>query len=345
MTTMKDRAGSGRVRVHRRPFRHDHSPPRTCPTGSERACEGSRGAQPPSWLPPGLTVSVPGIGELFVRDSAAPGTPDRPPVLLLHGWGVTADVNFFNVYAELARSYRVLALDHRGHGRGMRSDDPFTLEECADDAARLLEVTSACPAIVLGYSMGGPVALLMAQRHPELVGALVVGASALEFHESVRERFVWHGLTFAEAALEHGRLRGCIERLLYEAVEHNPSLGSERAWIHGELRRGSLREILEAGAAIRRFDARRFATEIQVPAVVVLTTCDRLVAPRKQRALAASLRATVVELEADHDAPVSCGEAFRSVIRAAVDIAAERSGLMALVTAARAMPSPPAGSG
>lgn len=292
--------------------------------------EFTGGARPPSWLPPGMTIVVPGIGELFLRDTSAHGASHKPTVLLLHGWGVTADVNFFNVYSELSQCYRVIALDHRGHGRGLRSQRPFTLEDCADDASGLLSAMSAGPAVVLGYSLGGPVALLMAQRHPEMVAALVIESAALEFHDSLRERMVWHGLTLAETVLQHGGARGLIERLLSAAVAHNPALGTERDWIHGELRRGSLREILQAGAALRCFDARPFATQITVPAVVVLTVHDRLVAPKKQRALAAALGATVLELEADHDAPVSASEAFRIVTRSAVDLAAERSGLMTL---------------
>lgn len=290
----------------------------------------SDGVRPPFWLPPGMTIVVPGNGELFVRDTKSLSPSYRPTVLLLHGWGVTADVNFFNAYAELAKSYRVMALDHRGHGRGIRSETCFTLEDCADDAAGLLSALSAGPAVVVGYSMGGPVALLMALRHPEMVAALVIESAALEFHDSLRERVVWHGLTLAEKLLHHGGARGCVDRLLSAAVEHNPALGTQRDWIRGELRRGSLREILEAGAAIRCFDARRFATQVGVPAVVVVTVHDRLVAPKKQRALAASLGATVLELEADHDAPVSAGEAFRIATRAAVDLAAERCGLMTL---------------
>ncbi len=275
-------------------------------------------------------VVVPDVGELFVRDSND-GVPDsKPAVLLLHGWGATADVNFFNVYAELAKAYRVIALDHRGHGRGLRSEDRFTLEHCADDAASVLEALAVERAVVLGYSMGGPVALLLAHRHPKMVAALVLQATALEFHEMLRERLLWHGLTFIDAVLRHGGARGTVERLLTTAVDRTPAPTSQRQWVAGELRMGSRREILEAGLALRSFDAREFAGEIDVPAVVVITTRDRLVAPRKQRALASALTATVLELEDDHDVPVSVGPDFRDVTRVAVDIAAERAGLMTL---------------
>lgn len=114
-----------------------------------------------------------------------------PVVLLLHGWTASADINFFPVYAGLAESYRVIAPDLRGHGRGMRSSEPFSLEDCADDAAALLAELGADRVIVVGYSMGGPVGLLLARRHRGLVAALVIQATALEWHHAARERAVW----------------------------------------------------------------------------------------------------------------------------------------------------------
>ena len=66
---------------------------------------------------------MPGRGEFFLRDTdlTAAAGDDRPVVVLLHGWLVTADLNWHAAYAPLHEAgYRVLALDHRGHGRGLR---------------------------------------------------------------------------------------------------------------------------------------------------------------------------------------------------------------------------------
>ena len=126
----------------------------------------ARGTGPPAPAA-GLLVTFPGRGEVFAGTPAAADRSRRPPVLLLHGWTVSADLNFFAVYDELATRHRVIALDHRGHGRGLRPQTPFSLEDCADDAAALLAELGLGPVIVVGFSMGGAIAMLLHHRHPD----------------------------------------------------------------------------------------------------------------------------------------------------------------------------------
>ena len=125
------------------------------------------------WLPEGHTVVVPGRGELFYRLHRHPD-PDAPTVLLLHGWTASADLQFFTAYEALATRFSFVTIDHRGHGRGLRSGPRFELEDVADDAAALIESLGAAPVIAVGYSMGGPVSMLLARRHPHLVRGIVV---------------------------------------------------------------------------------------------------------------------------------------------------------------------------
>ena len=70
--------------------------------------------------------------------------------LVAVGATASADLSFFPVYDRLAEAYRVIAPDARGHGRGMRPAEPFTLEDCADDAAALLDQLGADRVIVVG---------------------------------------------------------------------------------------------------------------------------------------------------------------------------------------------------
>jgi len=281
----------------------------------------------PPCLLPGRVINLAGRGEVFVRDSG--GEPADPAVLLLHGWTASADLNFFPVYARLAGSYRVIALDLRGHGRGMRSTEPFSLEDCADDAAALLGELEAGQAIVVGYSMGGPVGMLLARRHPGKVAALVMQATALEWHRTARERIVWRLLSVLELGLRLGTGNGLVERLLRQTIEEAPELDVYRPWLAAELRRGLARELADAGRALSRYDAQPWAGELGLPAAMLITTSDRLVRPSKQRELAEALRAQVIEVDADHDLPLVNGDEYARLTKRAVDAAAAAAGLKA----------------
>jgi len=270
-------------------------------------------------------VNLPDRGEVFVRDSGA--TSAIPAVLLLHGWTVSADLNFFPVYACLAESYRVIAMDLRGHGRGMRSMEPFSLEDCADDAAALLSRLGIGPVIVLGYSMGGPVSLLLARRHPQQVAALVMQATALEWHRAARERLVWRLLPVIDISLRLGAGAGFVERLLRQAAREAPAISGYRPWLAAEFRRANARDLVSAGRALSRYDARTWAGQLDIPAAMLVTTRDRLVRPAKQRELAEALRAFVLETDADHDLPLVNGDEYARLTRLAVDKVAAASGL------------------
>lgn len=281
---------------------------------------------PPPLLP-GRVVVLPGRGEVFARDSGFPsGRDDVPTVLMLHGWTVSADLNFFAAYGMLAQTYRVIALDHRGHGRGMRSAEPFSLEDCADDAAALLEVLGVVPGatIALGYSMGGPIALLLAHRHPGVVAAIVSQATALEWRATAADRSKWRLLSLAEVGLRVSSGDGVVERVIEQAVTVSPELIEIRPWLEAEIQRGLGRSLIDSGRALSQFDSRPWASDLGLPAVVCVTLRDRLVPPHKQRALATALRAGIVEIDGDHDVTLVDGALYAAATREAVAQVAAR---------------------
>lgn len=248
---------------------------------------------PPLPLPPGSAVVVAGRGEFFVRDSGG----DGPPVLLVHGWMFPSDLNWLHAYRPLrAAGYRVLAMDLRGHGRGLRSGAPFRLADCADDAAGVLSTLDVDPALVVGYSMGGPVAQLLARRHPERVGGIVLCATALDWSD-LRQKVVWRAMGGLRLLL------GLFPRGVWSAgMRLSGGSSRESNWVASELSRGSARDLAEAGRELGRFDSSRWTAELRQPRAVVLMTRDRLVPPRKQQALADALCVDPVRIDADHDA-------------------------------------------
>lgn len=271
----------------------------------------------PPPLPPGRVVLLPGRGETFVRES--PGRPGDPTIVLLHGWTASADLNWWRVYESVAALGHLIAVDHRGHGRGIRTDETFTLEDAADDVAALLEQLEVGPAIVVGYSMGGPISLLVWNRHRHLVSGLVLEATALEWRASRRERLVWKFMAVVEWVLRSGIHRGLVDRGLRKAITVSPDLHPFEGWFKGELRRADPGALAEAGRALGEYDARPFASEVDVPTAVVVTTRDRLVRPKKQRRLASAIPgARLFELPGDHDAALVLPDPFRTVTEAAL---------------------------
>lgn len=246
-------------------------------------------------MAPARTVLVPDRGEFFLRDSGETD-PSRPVVLLLHGWMVSADLNWHSAYGPLADAgYRVLAIDHRGHARGLRALAPFRLTDCADDAAAVLRSLEVDQAIVVGYSMGGTIAQLMARDHRELVSGLVLSGTCQHFQDPETAK-LWRWMGAVGLAVK------LAPKTFFQAgfKRSGVALNERTAWWMSELLRHSGRDVAAAGREMARFDSRPWLSRLQVPAAMVLTGRDAAVSPAKQRELAAAVGARVFEVPLDH---------------------------------------------
>jgi 3-oxoadipate enol-lactonase len=277
----------------------------------------------PDQLPLGRRVQLPGRGATFVREILGP--PGAPVVVLLHGLLASAGLNWFQVMTPLGRRFHVIAPDLRGHGRGLRSRSRFTLADCADDIDALLEELDIDRAIVVGYSMGGPVAQLLWRRHPHRVAGLVFCATSDRFVPGVRERLALS--TFTIAAMSSTRAGqmvtrlpvGLVERRMPVAVRARPE--SFRAWAGEEFRRHDWRMMAEALHAVGTYRASRWISEVDVPTAVVLTTEDHAVPLREQLRLVAAIPgAKVIRVEDGHTV---CAKAsfVPPLMEACVDVA------------------------
>jgi len=279
----------------------------------------------PPPLPPGRFVYVPGRGEMMVRELAPERETGAPTILLLHGWTLCADLNWFAMYAAAARHGRVLAMDVRGHGRGLRSEQRFTLEAAADDAAALLEELGAGPAIVVGYSMGGSIGLLMWRRHPESVAGLILQSTALQWRAALHERVLWNSMAGLEYVLRFGVPHGLTERYLRSAAEQNPDLRPVLPWLKAEALRGNPSDLAAAGRGLSAFDARSYAPMVDVPSVVIVSKRDRLIWAGRQRELADAIPgAKSIEIDVAHNGWLVEPDVVCDAIETALGLVAEQ---------------------
>lgn len=266
----------------------------------EDATDDGHRPRPPSppGVPEGREIELPGRGTTFVRDVAGP--EGAPTLLLLHGWTATAGLNWAGCYEPLSRRYRVVSIDHRGHGRGIRARRRFRLEDCADDAVALADELGIDTFIPVGYSMGGPIAQLVWRRHPERVDGLVLSATSRNFRGKPLERAffpVLMGLS-AAARVTPGTWQSAMGRRVIGRRMDDDEFGR---WARSEIAGNDPRAVLEAGQAIGSFSSHTWISDIDVPTAVVITTADSVVPPHRQRKLADAIAgATVHPVAGDH---------------------------------------------
>lgn len=114
------------------------------------------------------------------------GRPSAPPVLMIQGLG--ADKHGWDMQRYLfSLRYRVIALDNRGAGRSDKPFGHYSLEQMAADAISVLDACGVDSAHVIGASMGGAIAQIVAVAHPERVRSLTLVCTACRNHPWRRE--------------------------------------------------------------------------------------------------------------------------------------------------------------
>jgi 3-oxoadipate enol-lactonase len=266
-------------------------------------------------LPPGRIVSLPGRGRVFVRDVVGP--PGAPVLFLLHGWTATADLNWFPAYEPLGEHYRVVAFDHRGHGRGLRTRRRFRLADCADDVVAMADALGIDRFVPVGYSMGGPIATLVWRRNPGRVRGLVLCATASRFGTSrlVRAQLAMFGpVALSSRVLPYRFAKPLFDRLIWSRTRDS----GLQPWVVREILSGEPRHVLEAGAALHNFDNRSWVEHIDVPTAMIVVDGDDIVPTAHQDQLASAIpNARVLRIEGGHDVCVRHPRRFtRAIIEA-----------------------------
>ena len=212
------------------------------------------------------------------------GSADAQPLILLEGSGGDIPGWRRNI-PTLSRELRVIAYDLRGNGRSDAPDEPATMTTFVDDTIALLDELDVSSTHVYGQSFGGMVAQELVLAHPGRVRSLILAATHCGGRRVVRSRGrapkgqPWLQMYSEGFAREHPDQVREDQRV----ARRNPQPG------HAARRQ---REAMEG------FDTCDRLSAIEVPALILHGTDDRVVDPENARTLAASiLKAELVLLE------------------------------------------------
>ena len=139
-------------------------------------------------------------GELAYHDSG--NLPS--PLIFLHGTGCDAS-DWMSVADALPRNQRCIALDFRGHGQSPVPTQPFTLTDLAEDVLHLVDNLRLQELVIVGHSLGGMVAMEVAQRSSRVIGLVLLEG--------------WTSLSAAGSSFDAGRFYGSLSETAIAEIQ------------------------------------------------------------------------------------------------------------------------------
>jgi pimeloyl-ACP methyl ester carboxylesterase len=260
---------------------------------------------------PALTPELPGNrrqipttwGSITYRLVA--GESHRSALVLVHGWGKTADSAWWPVITGCERT--MLVVDLPGHGHS-HLEEPFSFALAAEAVERAVAHAGLVRPVLVGHSMGGPVTLTVLRRMGagEFAGLVALATSAYWVRPRLRAMMAL--APYAMAPRSPFLIR--TERAELRQIPH---LADHIAWAY--TRRPARLLLDETAAVLRRFDARDWTELVLPPTTWVVATQDGVLAPEHQFASAHHFGAEVVEVEAQHSMVVQAPEVVLGILR------------------------------
>jgi pimeloyl-ACP methyl ester carboxylesterase len=229
-----------------------------------------------------------GSGRVLLVESGA-----GPPVVLLHGLGGTFRY-WLGTVERLSRTHRTIAADLPGFGGSDAAARPFELLAAGERVLEACEAVGAARPVLVGHSLAGPVAALVADRFPERVGGVVlVGSASLSRQRAWRRHVLIpatrlalrHPRTWENLLAAHTPARRAVFRQMFADPAALPALET-RMLVGGAALARQIRDSLESTLA---FDLTAVLPRLRVPLGLVWGELDRT-APLADAELAASLR-------------------------------------------------------
>lgn len=191
-----------------------------------------------------------------------------PALVFLHYWGGSSRT-WKHVTAALAESYRTIATDHRGWGESDAPADGYALADLADDAAGVIRALDLRRYVLVGHSMGGKVAQLLASRRPEgLLGLVLVNSappSPLDLPQQAREMMANAYST-----------RRAVEETIDQVLTFKPLDPVDREQVIADSLRGAPQAKKAWPSSASQEDISDAVAAIEVPTLVIAGEEDRV---------------------------------------------------------------------
>ncbi len=217
------------------------------------------------------------------------GPADAPPVVLSHSFLV--DHRQYDAQIEmLAAHFRVIAYDHRDHGRSARARTDYTIDVLTTDAVELVRTLGAAPCHWVGLSTGGFVGLRIALRFPELLRRLVLMDTSAT-GESAYHRTRYGALLWVLRNVGVRAVTGAGMKAMFgPTFLRDPAFARQREVWRDRIRDVDPHAMSRFGRAIfTRPDLSAELDRIDIPTLVLVGEDDRPQPPSRARALAAGI--------------------------------------------------------
>ena len=198
-----------------------------------------------------------------------------PPVLLVHGLGMSGDM-FRPVVEPLAKRHRLIIPDLRGCGRSRNLPPPYTVKRQAADLAALLDHLGIASTDALGYSQGGPVVQELALDYPQRVRSLVLSNTYAYNMTTMREKMEGR---IVPLLLQLLGVRLFVKLVISQGLKKIPK--EQAAWVANLIARtwgeADPKSLTLAWREAMAFDSRERLKEIKCPTLIVAGSNDNAV--------------------------------------------------------------------